>query len=138
MLPWSSFSCARILPGLSTVLLGLVGLFATETRANTSAVGPGATSLREPGVRRPNMGQVVIRTDGENICFSDDGATFEAIDETTDGVRLRELLKRLNIGSEAVVVPVNRVIVADGGAGAHRPKQAEPSKESAEKSTEGK
>ena len=124
---------------LSTVAMSLVAFFAPQTQANTSNRATGA-SIRGASSASLNTGQVMVRTDGQSLYLSEDGARYEelTLEDTAEGARLQKLLKELRVGSAPVRVPVDRLIVADGGSGAHRPKQADESTASSEKSTGGR
>jgi hypothetical protein len=105
------------MPKLGTAMMALAALFTAGAQAATGE-GKAPGRLKESiNSSTSTIGQVLIRRDGERAYVSENGLTFDELDlnDTDEGRRLTRLLDALNVGSEPVRVPVDRLIVADGG-----------------------
>jgi hypothetical protein len=112
---------------LTAAFMSFAALSATQAQASASDPTP------SENVRRAlTIGEVLVRSDGKSLYLSEDGLAFEelALDGTVEALRLKELSARLNLGPQAVSIPLNRLIVADGGAGVHVSKRTESSHDS--------
>jgi hypothetical protein len=124
---------------LSTAMVGLAALFTAGAQADIADPRP-AHGVDGMGPTSRELAQVFIRKDGGKVYISENGTAYRelALRDTPDGVRLKKLLNELDLGSEPMAVPVGRMIVADGGAGVHAPKQAERPKEAEQRSADSK
>jgi len=125
---------------LSAALVGFAALFTAGAHADI-ADHKRAEAVKD-GTRPASreLARVLLRKDGERVYFSEDGTAYRelALHDTPDGASLKKLLNEMDLGPEAISVPVGRMIVADGGAGVHAPRQADRPKKNEQRSAEGK
>ena len=133
-----SFQSA-VVARLSTAMMGLAALFTAGAQADIAKPRP-ADGVDGMGPTSRELAEVLVRQDGGKLYISEDGTAYRelALRDTPDGVRLKKLLNELDLGPEPMAVPVGRMIVADGGAGVHAPKQAERPKEAEQRSADSK
>ena len=136
----SSSLTSAILAKLGTAMVGFIALFSAGAQADIADRKPpdGVKDDIRPTSRA--LAQVLVRKDGDKVYVSEDGIAYKelALRDTPDGARLKKLLNELDLGPKPMAVPVGRVIVADGGAGVHAPKDAERPKESQQRSAQSK
>lgn len=129
---------SAVLLKLSAAMVGLAALFTAGAQADIADPRP-ADGVKD-GMRPATRGlpEVLVRSDGDRVYISENGTAYDelALRDTPEGARLKRMLDDLNLGPEPIAVPVGRVIVADGGAGVHAPKEAERSEEAEQRSAE--
>lgn len=85
-------------------------------------------------------GQILVKTDGDRI-FVSQGAGFQELQlaDSTEAARLRGLLRDAARGGEAIAVPVDPFIVANGGGSGDgtKPKSSGGSSSEQDGSTKG-
>ena len=130
-MPRPSFSWNwGILSKLGSATIALATLHTAD--ASTPPATP-ADGVKDPiGALRVPMGHVLLRREGDTVYISENGVPLEELVLTSpDGLRLRRLVEELDLANGPVSVPVNRVIIADGGSGIGaatrqaRPKESE-------------
>lgn len=136
----SSSFLSAVLTKLSTALVGFAALFTAGAHADIVDQKP-VEGVKD-GTRRASreLAQVLVRKDGDQVYFSEDGTAYRelALRDTPDGARLKKLLNEMDLGPEAISVPVGRMIVADGGAGVHAPRKADRPKKNEQRSAQSK
>jgi hypothetical protein len=132
---WKSLSFSK----LGSTIMGFVALFSTQAQSSTSDTSLGNLTAAH-GATSTMLGHVEIRTDEHHIYFSEDGRASDVIliDSSPEGSRIKGLLDEFSNGTEPVRVPVNRTIVADGGAGKHFPSRADRPKGTVDRTEKGK
>jgi hypothetical protein len=113
-------------PKWLALILGFGALFAGDARADRSAAQP-FRSAASPD-------EVVIRTEGEKVYFSQGGSAFEelALGSTSEAAALRELLRKANSSDGNTAVSIGSFIVANGGPSVHGAKPKKPAKKKEE------
>jgi hypothetical protein len=133
-----SFQSA-VVAKLGMAMVGLAALFTAGAQADIAVPSP-ADGVDGMGPASQELAQILIRQDGGKVYISENGTAYRelALRDTPDGVRLKKLLNELDLGPEPMAVPVGRMIVADGGAGVHAPKEAERPNDAEQKSADRK
>ena len=107
------------LPALGALLLS-GGAFIGGARADQPKPRPPELIPDLSGRPLSRSDEVVLRLEGENICFSQGGSAFEELrlGDTPEAVHLRKLLRDAGGAGQSVSVPIGSTIVASGGGGA--------------------
>jgi hypothetical protein len=108
-------------PKWLALILGFGALFAGDARADRPDVQSFGTAARPANELGARFDEVLIRTEGEKIYFSQGGSAFEELPlgDTPEAIALRELLRQADAGDAGTAASVGSFIVANGGPSIH-------------------
>jgi hypothetical protein len=118
------------LPKWGAVLLGFGAFFASDARADKSAVEPPGTAAGPANRGGIGIDEVLIRTEGDRILISRDGSTFNelSLGNSPEAAYFRKLLRDMGTANGDLSIPTGSIIVANGGSNVDGTKPRQPGK----------